>query len=119
MPAAPIRSRLLRDARRRNGDRSEAPRPAAGVAEAMTSRPSTIERMLMDSEQDRRFREAVERKKQESETASAAGRQNPAADAGVQGDQEDLRSPSQPQDTFSVREKNSRHKKVTADKWNQ
>jgi len=74
----------------------------------------------MDKEQDRRFRKAVERKMQESEAASRATQQGPAGDAGgIEGDQESLRSPSQPQDTFSPRDKNTRHKKVTADKWNQ
>ena len=74
----------------------------------------------MDQEQDQRFRDAVERKKQESEAASQATANGPAGeDGGVRGDQESLRSPSQPQDTFSARDKNTRHKKVTADKWNQ
>lgn len=73
----------------------------------------------MDEEQDRRFRAAVERKKQESEAASRATQQNPSGDAGVHGDQENLRSVAENQDTFSVRDKNTRHKKVTADKWNQ
>jgi hypothetical protein len=33
--------------------------------------------------------------------------------------QANLVSPSEPQDTYSVRAKNSRHGKVTADHWNQ
>jgi len=35
------------------------------------------------------------------------------------GDQDELRSRSQPQDTSSPRTKSTRHRKVTADKWNQ
>ena len=75
----------------------------------------------MDQEQDERFRAAVERKREASAEASRATAEGPPGDeqGGVQGDQESLRSPSQPQDTFSVRDKNTRHRKVTADKWNQ
>jgi hypothetical protein len=74
----------------------------------------------MDEEQQRRFKQAVERKAQQSEDASHATDQGRAAErAGVRGDQESLRSASQVQDEMSPREKNTRHKKVTADKWNQ
>jgi len=75
----------------------------------------------VDEQQQERFKQAVERKARESEAASRATQQNaPGEEAGgIQGDQESLRSPSQPQDTFSPREKNTRHRKVTADKWNQ
>lgn len=74
----------------------------------------------MDREQDRRFRKAVERKMQESEAASKATRRTPGGDdAAIQGDQEGLLSPAQTQDTVSPRDKSTRHKKVTADKWNQ
>jgi hypothetical protein len=74
----------------------------------------------MDQEQDQRFRDAVERKKSESDAAARASRSGPQGEEGhLGGDQESLRSPSEPQDTFSSREKNTRHKKVTADKWNQ
>jgi hypothetical protein len=74
----------------------------------------------MDQEQDERFRDAVERKKSDSDAAARASR--PGAhgeERHIGGDQETLRSASQPQDTFSTRDKNTRHKKVTADKWNQ
>ena len=74
----------------------------------------------MDEEQQERFKDAVERKARASEEASRATQQGPPGSEGsVQGDQEDLTSPSQPQDTASPRAKNTRHKKVTADKWNQ
>ena len=33
--------------------------------------------------------------------------------------EEDINDPKRPQDAGSVRAKGSRHKKVTADKWNQ
>jgi hypothetical protein len=68
----------------------------------------------MDNQQQDRFKEAVDRKARDAEAAS---RETEPGE--VQGDQESLHSPSQPQDTLNVRDKNSRHKKVTADKWNQ
>jgi hypothetical protein len=76
---------------------------------------------LVDQEQQERFKHAVERKARASEAASQATQHDTAQPEGgaIQGDQESLRSPAQPQDTFSAREKNTRHRKVTADKWNQ
>jgi hypothetical protein len=63
----------------------------------------------MEKEQDRRFRQAVQRKLRESADASRASQRTAGGDAGgIRGDQESL-----------TREKNTRHKKVTADKWNQ
>jgi hypothetical protein len=75
----------------------------------------------VEREQQKRFKEAVERKARASEAASRATQEDaPGSEAGgIEGDQESLRSPSQPQDTFSPRDKNTRHRKVTADKWNQ
>ena len=74
----------------------------------------------MEPEQQERFKQAVERKARESEAASRAPQHDgPGSEGRVEGDQDSLRSPSQPQDTFSTRDKNTRHKKVTADKWNQ
>ena len=74
----------------------------------------------MEKEQQERFKEAVERKAREAEadshTTQPGGSDRPGD---IQGDQESLRSPSQPQDTLSPRDKNSKHGKVTADKWNQ
>jgi hypothetical protein len=72
----------------------------------------------VDEEQQERFKDAVERKARASEAASRSTQNGaPGSEGGrIQGDQE---SPSQPQDTFSPRDKNARHKKVTADKWNQ
>jgi hypothetical protein len=61
----------------------------------------------MDNEQQDRLKDAVERKAR----AAEAG--------GVQGDQESLRSAAQPRDALSARAKNTRHGKVTADRWNQ
>ena len=58
----------------------------------------------MENEQQDRFKDAVERKARAAEAASK---------------EESLRSSSQPQDTVSPRAKNTRHGKVTADKWNQ
>ena len=75
----------------------------------------------MDKEQQDRFKEAVERKARSAEEASReTGEGSPGSESGgIEGDQESLRSPSQPQATFSVHDKNTRHRKVTADKWNQ
>lgn len=75
----------------------------------------------MDSQEQERFKEAVERKARASEEASReTGEGAPGGEAGgIQGDQESLREPGQPQDTFSTRDKSTRHRKVTADKWNQ
>jgi|1186.fasta_scaffold46197_2 hypothetical protein len=75
----------------------------------------------MDNEQQERMKAAVERKARAAEEASReTGEGSPGSEAGgVQGDQESLRSASQPQDTLSARDKNTRHRKVTADKWNQ
>ena len=75
----------------------------------------------MDHEQQDRFKDAVERKARDAETASRETREGwPGSESGgIQGDQESLRSPSQPQDTLSARDKNTRHRKVTADRWNQ
>ena len=74
----------------------------------------------MDENQQARFKEAVDRKAAESEAASRATQHQPPGEAGdIHGDQDSLRSPAQTQDAFSARDKNSRHRKVTADKWNQ
>jgi hypothetical protein len=75
----------------------------------------------MDPQEQERFKEAVERKAQAAEAASRETREGaPGSEAGgIQGDQESLRDPAQPQDTLSPRDKSTRHRKVTADKWNQ
>ena len=65
----------------------------------------------MEEEQRQRFEDAVERKKDESEAASrATSRRNARTDEP---------EPEQPDDAGSPRQKNSRHRQVTADKWNQ
>jgi hypothetical protein len=75
----------------------------------------------MDNEQQARLKDAVERKARAAEAASKeTGEGAPGQESGgVRGDQDSLRSSSQPQDTLSARAKNTRHGKVTADKWNQ
>jgi hypothetical protein len=75
----------------------------------------------MDREQQERMKEAVERKARAAEAASRqTGEGAPGSEASdVDGDQEELRSAAQPQDTLSPRAKSTRHRKVTADKWNQ
>jgi len=80
----------------------------------------------MDEQQRKAFEQAVERKKQESEERSHAPSaprgtpppSDPAA-AGMQANEHQLIADDQPQDTLSVREKNTGHGKKTADKWNQ
>jgi hypothetical protein len=73
---------------------------------------------VADEQQNERFREAVERKKQESKEASEQTSDSPAGSS-AGGDQPDLTSPARTQDEYDTRAKGSRHKKVTADKWNQ
>jgi hypothetical protein len=74
----------------------------------------------MESEQQERFAEAVERKKAESDArARTPSAQNPT---GSDVDGEVQRSEvehGRPQDVYSVRDKNSGKGKKTADKWNQ
>ena len=67
----------------------------------------------MDKEQQNRFKRAVERKAQESENASEA------SEHGARRPEGDRDSASRVQDVTSVRERSTRHKKVTAEKWNQ
>jgi hypothetical protein len=74
---------------------------------------------VADEQQNERFREAVERKKQESKEASERTSGPPAGGSAIEGDQPDLTSPARPQDEYSPRQKGTQHKKVTADKWNQ
>jgi hypothetical protein len=73
---------------------------------------------VADEQQNERFREAVERKKQESKEASEQT-SRPDGDSSVDGDQDDLYSPARTQDEYSPRAKGTQHKKMTADKWNQ
>ncbi|MDP9385927.1 MAG: hypothetical protein M3P50_11985 [Actinomycetota bacterium] len=79
----------------------------------------------MEPEQQKAFREAVDRKAEAAEEASRHPEQNPrmgdpvTLDASGQmqpGIQTDDRGN---QDVFSPRDKNSGHGKKTADKWNQ
>ena len=65
---------------------------------------------MADEHQHERFREAVERKKQESKEASERTDDTVGGGSEIEGDQADEQSP---------RTQGSRHKKVTADKWNQ
>ena len=64
----------------------------------------------MDETQRQRFADAVERKKAEAQEASEA--------TSHQGGADELEA-EQPEDAGSPRQKNSRHRQVTADKWNQ
>jgi hypothetical protein len=74
----------------------------------------------MDTDQQQRFREAVDRKSEEAEARSRTGAQHPrTGDVDPQSQAEGLSSPGYPQDEFSPRDKNSGKGKKTADKWNQ
>ncbi len=78
----------------------------------------------MDKDTDARFKEAVERKKDEAREAShqhhPASRPQGDDPSNVRGDQRSLISDDrQSQDSFDPRDKNSRKGQVTADKWNQ
>ena len=72
-----------------------------------------------DTDQLARFKEAVDRKAAAAEEASHHPAQGPTAPSAVQGDQPSLEETGRTQDVFSARDKNSGHKKKTADKWNQ
>jgi hypothetical protein len=74
----------------------------------------------MEEEQRKRFREAVDRKSAEAEAASHVQPDHPSPAGGdIEGEQPNLRSPAEAQDSFSEREKGTRHRKMTADNWNQ
>ena len=79
----------------------------------------------MDDEQQRRFRQAVDRKSEAAREASEHPEQNPRAGNPVTLDRSGEMQPGiqtddrKSQDTFSVRDKNSGKGKKTADKWNQ
>jgi len=77
--------------------------------------------MTDKQEQLDRFRDAVERKKADSEAASHAERPTSGAPPREEGPgtQRSLTETGRPQDAFSVRDKNSQKGKKTADKWNQ
>ncbi len=79
----------------------------------------------MDEQQQKAFREAVDRKSAAAEEASRHPEQNPRAGSPVTLDASGQMQPGiqtddrSSQDTFSVRDKNSGKGKKTADKWNQ
>jgi hypothetical protein len=74
----------------------------------------------MEPDQQQRFAEAVERKKADAEARS---RQPPPPAPGDSAVHEEIQASEveagRPQDTYSVRDKNSGKGKKTADKWNQ
>lgn len=73
---------------------------------------------MVDKDQLDQFGEAVERKKKESERASKESAEGHAHGSVAEGEQADRTSSVRPQDAVDPRTQNSRHKKVTADKWN-
>jgi hypothetical protein len=75
----------------------------------------------MDKDQQDRFKQAVERKKAEAKAASQRPRPTgpPPEDPTLGEIQPDLIAHERPPDELSPREKSTRHRKVTADKWNQ
>jgi hypothetical protein len=79
----------------------------------------------VDPKQQEAFREAVDRKAEAAEEASHHPGQNPRSGPDVTLDSSGQMQPGLqtddrgPQDTFSVRDKNSGKGKKTADKWNQ
>ncbi len=106
--------------------RNRAPKATVERGHAGVSEPVPGYRPLMDQEQQKRFREAVDRKSEVAEEASKQpGRLNPQAGDKVTLDTSGEMQPGiqtndrQSQDTFSVRDKNSGKGKKTADKWNQ
>jgi len=74
----------------------------------------------MDSQQRRRFEQAVDRKRAEAQERSRATAGDANEHEGRPGGQEDeIAARERPQGTVDPRTKSSRHGKVTADKWNQ
>ena len=80
----------------------------------------------MDEQQRQAFEQAVARKKQEAEARSQATGTPPGGPppddptaAAIQANERQLIADDQPQDTLSVRDKNTGHGHKTADKWNQ
>jgi hypothetical protein len=74
----------------------------------------------MDSQQRRRFAQAVERKQAEAEERSRSGGDDVGEETRRPGGQEDeIADASRPPGTVDPRAKSSRHGQVTADKWNQ
>lgn len=75
----------------------------------------------MDTEQQERFRKAVDRKSDEAEAASHQHprEQSPEAQAIQEGNQRTKIDTAHTQDELSVRDKNSGKGHKTADKWNQ
>jgi LacI family transcriptional regulator len=103
-------------------------RAKSGARARVRATPTLVERgstagspTAMADEQLERFERAVERKKEQSKAASEGA----APDAGVRtggvdpATQQDLVDDASNQDTFSARAKNTRHRKVTAENWNQ
>jgi hypothetical protein len=75
----------------------------------------------MDPEQQKRFARAVEEKKADA-LARSQQQTQPRSDADSNDLPEEQASridTAHTQDEYSVRDKNTRHKQVTADKWNQ
>jgi len=77
----------------------------------------------MDDKQQQAFAEAVERKKAEAAEASRHPENNPRQGGGVHvdagGAQPGIYGDDRTPDTASPRDKSSKHRQVTADKWNQ
>jgi hypothetical protein len=75
----------------------------------------------MESDQQQRFAEAVERKKAEAKARST--QPPPLAPQGDSAVNEEIQASEietgRPQDAYSVRDKNTGKGKKTADKWNQ
>ena len=78
----------------------------------------------MDPEQQERFKQAVEKKKEEAREASHTppvprGAAPEVAGVSPDGEMDEIIGKDRVQDTSGPRDKNSRHRKVSADKWNQ
>lgn len=75
----------------------------------------------MDEQQDKAFKEAVERKKADAKAKSEQTDHDkiPPEAEELPAQQESRIASGTPQDVASSRDHNTRHGKVTADKWNQ
>jgi hypothetical protein len=74
---------------------------------------------MTDSEQLRRFGEAVEQKKRDAKAASERPVQRDTPGHEIEEEQPSRVESGRPQDVKSIRDKNAGKGKKTADKWNQ
>lgn len=75
----------------------------------------------MEPQERDRFEQALERKQDQAAEREERGKElaGTPTEAGVDPESQNLTGADRQQEDASVRDKNTTHKKVTADKWNQ